>query len=107
MSPCRALSEVQSSQLSESVFERETERGGLALSMCDSSVPDTLITLHVTCWHTHMHTHTQIKQERVRGHEIVKQTRTTRKEWKKGLVDNERQKWEREVDLPFCVLVER
>lgn len=79
--------------------------------MCDSSVPDTLITLHVTRWHslTRTHTDTQRKQGRVRGHERVRQTSTTRKRsGRKELVDSERQKWERGVDLPFfCVLVER
>ncbi|PWA27109.1 hypothetical protein CCH79_00011616 [Gambusia affinis] len=31
---------------------KEKECSGRALSICDSLVPDTLITLHVTCWHT-------------------------------------------------------
>ena len=103
MSPCRALSEALSSQLSACVVRA---RGRRALSMCDSPVPDTLITLHVTRWHTHTHTHTQRKQGIVRGHERVRQTSTTRKRsGRKELVDSERQKWEREreVDLPLPV----
>ena len=58
--------------------------------------------------HTHTHTHTHRKQGRVRGHERVRQTSTTRKRsGRKDLVDSGRQKWEREVDLSFCVLVKK
>lgn len=72
--------------------------------MCDSSVPDTLITLHVTRRQAHTHTYTQRKQGSVRGHERVRQTSTTRRGVeKKELVDSRRQKWKGEVDLPFCV----
>lgn len=55
--------------------------------------------------HMLIHMHTQLKEGRVRGHERVRQTRTTRKRsWKKELVDNKRQKREQEIDLPFVFL---
>lgn len=60
--------------------------------MCDSSVPDTQITVHVTHWHTHAH---KGKTRSVRGHERVRQASTTREgNGRKQLVDIVRQKWE-------------
>ena len=91
---------------SRSVFQRERAGEGWAGSVNVWQLcawhPD-----NTPCdWHTHTHTHR--KQGRVRGHERVRQTSTTRKRsGRKDLVDSGRQKWEREVDLSFHVLVKR
>lgn len=100
VSPCWALSEDQSSKLLLCVWDGELERGGRALSMCDSSVPDTLITLHVTCWLTH--THLYIKKTRESQRAWKSQTSTTRKRsGRKELVNIEWHKWEWKVNLSF------
>lgn len=48
---CLRSSQVKLSHLC--LRKKERGMGGRALSMCDSSVPDTLIKLHVTLAHTH------------------------------------------------------
>lgn len=75
--PCWALTKAQSSLfLCVCVFDRE--KGGHALSMCDNSVPDTLITLHVTCWQ-HTHTRTENKGTSEGRCRRVGHTSTTRR----------------------------
>lgn len=76
--------------------QMKREKGGRVLSMCDSAVPDTLITLYVACLvSTHKHTEKTTASQSV----WESQTSTTRKRTKSDI--SWMINWGREIDLSF------
>lgn len=74
--------------------------------MCDSSVLDTLITLHVTVEHTHKCTHrgTNTTRESQRAGKSQKDKNNQKEEWKEALA--ERQKWSEKQTSLFVSMLE-